>query len=81
MHEHVVEIPEVDVRQVLRQDVLNFEIELLAGVLIDLGFCLIDEGVDAGVGVVAAVGAVRRELRGVESVFEDVGVLVAADLA
>src|SRR5438105_15471908 len=36
---------------------------------------------DAGIGVVAAIGAVRREFRRVEGVLKDIGIFVAADPA
>ena len=81
VHQHVVVIPQIDVGQFVGQDALDFCVELFAGVLVEFLAGLIDQCVDPRVGEVSAVGAVGREFGGVENVFEDVRVFVAADPA
>src|SRR6266436_7351370 len=81
MHQYVVEIPQIDVRHLLSQSPLDFSIKLFAGVLVRFVACLVNERVHARVGEVAAIGAVRRELGGMKSIFKNVGVFVAADPA
>src|SRR5712691_8640185 len=81
MHQHVVEIPEINVGQVLRQDLLDFCVKLLSGVLVKLAASLVNQCIYARIGIVAAIGTVRRKLGGMKCVLEDVRVFVAADPA
>ena len=37
MHQNIVEVPEIDVRQILGEDLLDFGIESLALVLVEFG--------------------------------------------
>ena len=81
VHNHVVVVPEIDVRQIFRKNLLHLRVQLLAHVLVKFAARLVDKRIHLRIGVKAAVGAVRRELGGVEDVFEDVGIFVAADPA
>ena len=81
VHQNVVEIPEIDVGQFVGQGALDFRVELLAGVLVEFVAGLVDQRIHPRIGEVSAVGAVGRELGGVENIFEDVGIFVAADPA
>ena len=54
---------------------------LLASVLIELGARQVDQLIQTWVRIEAAVGAIGREFAGVEDVFEDVRVFIAADPA
>ena len=81
VHQHIVEIPEIDVGQVFGDDALNFVIDDFALLLVERAAAFADQLVDPRVRVEGAVGALGREAGGVEDVFEDVGVLVAANPA
>src|SRR5215469_2622300 len=81
MDEHVVEVPEINVRKILGDDLLQLGIDDFALLLVEGGAALANELIDAWVGVEGAVGAFGREAGGVEDVLEDVGVLISTDPA
>jgi hypothetical protein len=49
MHQNVVEVPEIDVRQILSQDALHLGIQRLAHIGIDLPPSFVDESVHLGI--------------------------------
>src|SRR5690348_5031331 len=62
VYEHVVEVPQINVGQVLRENTLYLVVQNLPGLGIDLLARLIDQLVDLRIGVVVAVCAIGREL-------------------
>src|ERR1022692_2339539 len=54
VHEHVIEVPQVDIRNIFRQHLLNFRVQPLADTLIGLAAGLIDHTIDPGVGIKTA---------------------------
>ena len=81
MHHDIVEVPQIDVRQVLRQNALHLGIQRLSHLWIDLAPCLIDQRVDIRIRVVVAVRPIRRKLRRVKRIFKDIRIFVPADPA
>src|SRR5208283_2318589 len=81
VYQHVVQIPQVNVRQVFRNDLLNFIVDDLALLLVDGAAALLDQLIDAQVGVKSAVGPFGREAVGSKDVLENVRIQVAADPA
>src|ERR1700690_207638 len=79
MHQHIVEEPQVDVGKVVGQDRLNLIVNRLAKGGVRLCAALIDQRVEPRVDVEAAVRPVWRKLLGVKSVFENIGIFVAAN--
>src|SRR5438105_15018833 len=78
MHHDVVQVPEVNVGQIMGQDFLYARVDFAAAGGIHFATALGDELIHFRIGVVAAVGASGSEAGGIEDVFEDVGVLVGA---
>src|SRR5215467_1840053 len=72
VHQHVVEIPQIDVRQVSRQDRLYFRIENLALLLVRFPPRLIDQVIQSRVGVETSIRALGRKLRGVKRILENI---------
>ena len=81
MHQDIIEIPQVDIRQVSRQNALHLRIKFPTLLLIEFSSRLIDQLIYLRVGIVTAVSALRGESGGVESVFENIWVLVATNPA
>src|SRR6266478_2697412 len=79
MDEHVIEKPEVDIRQVGGENRLDAGVCRLAPTGIGFRAALFDKRVELRVDIETAVSPVWREFVGVEGVFEDVGILVTAD--
>src|SRR5574340_1575856 len=81
VNQHVVQVPEIDVGQVVGQEALQLSVNLLALFWIQFAAALVDEFVGARVGIVATIGAIGRGLAGLEGVLEDIGIVVAPDPA
>src|ERR1700722_4031714 len=79
MDDDGVEIPEIECRQIAGQDLLRFNIVGAAACGVDTLRGVVEERVDAGVGIVAAVGAMRRKICSGENVAENIRLLVTAD--
>ena len=78
VHQHIVQIPQIDVRQVLGQDLLDLVVDDLAFCLIESAAAFANQFIDARIGVEGAIGALGSEAGGVEDVLEDVGIEIAA---
>src|SRR5580693_750191 len=61
VHQDVIQIPEIDVRQFLGQNALYLGIDWLAHPGIDFAAGLVNQGIYPWVRVMAAVGAIRRK--------------------
>src|SRR6516162_9081558 len=72
--DNIVEIPEIYVRQIFGEDSLNLAVNWLALCLVDFAACLVEQRIDVRIGVVTAIGALRRNAGGVKHIFEDIGV-------
>src|SRR5574340_487909 len=70
--QHVVQVPEIDVGQILGQEALQLGVDLLPLLRVQFPAALVDEFVGARVGIVAAIGAIGRGFAGLEGVLEDV---------
>src|ERR1035437_7777217 len=81
VYQHVVEIPEIDVRELLRHDLLNTAVVGFEPLPVYRGASIVDEPVDLRVGVIAAICPSGRSAGGGKNVFENVRILVAADPA
>src|SRR5437588_10554758 len=81
VHQDIIQIPEIYVRQVAGKDPLHFSVNFFALVLIELTAALRDQSVNLRIAVVTAVGAPGREAAAGEDSFKNVGVLIAADPA
>jgi hypothetical protein len=81
VNQHGVVVPKIDVRQVLRENALNLTVKVLALLLLGFDTRLVYKFIKVGVGVEAAVRAIRRELGTMKSILEDIWILVAADPA
>src|SRR5271155_2117067 len=81
VNHYVVEVPQVDVRQILGEDSLNLRVDLLACVLVRFAAGLLDERIQTRAGVIGAIGAIGGEFGRVEDVSKDVGIFVASDPA
>src|SRR5438067_863881 len=81
VHQDIIQIPEIYVRQVAGKDPLHFSVNFFALVLVKLAAALSDKGVNLGIAVVTAVGAPGREAAAGEDSLKNVGVLIAADPA
>src|SRR5215831_12643719 len=81
VHQHVVEIPEIDVWQVIGQDLLHLVIDSFALLLVKGRTAFADERINFGVGIECAIGALGWKASRVEYVLEEVRVLVSADPA
>src|ERR1039458_8380421 len=66
VHQHVVEKPKIDGRQVGGEDFLDLGVDRLAPREVGFRKTLLDQFVDSRIDVKAAVGAVGRELVGME---------------
>jgi len=77
----VVDVPEIYVREIVSDDLLDLEKDLAALVVIGSLAGFVEECVELGIAVAAAIGAVGRNFVGGEDEFEDVGVVVSADPA
>src|SRR5580692_8067760 len=66
VHKNVIEIPQIDVWQIVGQDVLHLGIERLAYAWVDGASRLINQRIQLWVGVKPAIGSVRRKFRRVE---------------
>src|ERR1039458_4605077 len=78
VYQHVVEIPQIDVRQVFCQDLLDLVIQRLALLLVQGTLGLTDQLVHSRVRVKSPVGTLGGEAAGSEDVFENVWIQVAA---
>ena len=63
VHQHVVEVPEIDGRNIVRQDLLNFGVELFADILIGLPARLVDQAIDPRIGIETTVSSAGGKLR------------------
>src|SRR5271157_6276084 len=81
MHQNVVEIPEIDVRQVYGDDLLDFIVDDFAFLLVDGAAAIADQLIHARVGVEGAVGALWSEAVRTEDMLENVGIEVAPNPA
>src|ERR1700733_3122344 len=72
VHEHVIEVPQVDRWHILRQNLLHFGIEFLARILISFALRFVDQGIDPRIGVKTPVAPrwwkVARVKNGVKNV-------------
>ena len=55
VHEHVIEVPQIYRRNIVGEDFLNLGVEPLAGILIGLTARMVDQAIDPGIGIEAAV--------------------------
>src|ERR1700750_1572838 len=81
MYENVVEIPQVNIRKVFCEDLLDFSIDQLALLLVGLCTSRGDERIQPGVRVEPAILAFWRHVVGIESILEDVRIIISADPA
>src|SRR5438552_16521593 len=81
VHQDIIQIPEIYVRQIAGEDLLYLRVDLGALALIELAAALRDQSVNLRIAVVTAAGAPGREAAGGEDSFNNVGVLIAADPA
>src|SRR5664279_1912186 len=81
MYEHIIEIPEIDVRNIAGHYLLNLGIHALANALVGCLPSLIYKVIDARVGVKPAVCTFWREAVGVEGVFKDIRIFIAPNPA
>src|SRR5271165_922500 len=81
VYQHVVEIPEIDVWQVLGQYPLNLIVDSFALLLIDGVAAFANQFIHARVGIEGAIGALGSEAVGAEDVLEDIRVQVTANPA
>ena len=81
VHQDIIQIPEIYVRQIAGEDLLYLGVDLSALALIELAAALRDQSVNLRIAVVTAVGAPGREAAGGEDSFKNVGILIAADPA
>src|SRR5271165_7124560 len=81
VHQHVVQIPQVNVRQVFRNDLLDFIVDGLALLLVDGAAALRDQLIHTWVGIKSAIGAFGRKAIGAKDVLENIGIKVASDPA
>src|SRR5207253_6152921 len=81
VHQNIIQIPEIYVRQIAGEDLLYLLVDLGALALIELAAALRDQSVNLRIAVVTAVGAPGREAAGGEDSFKNVGVLIAPDPA
>src|ERR1700692_5066172 len=79
MYQHVIEVPQIDVGNIARQDFLNFIVKFFPSILIDLAARQVDQDIDTRVAVETAVCALGRESVGVEGVFKNVGIFVSTN--
>src|SRR5260221_14574573 len=66
VHEHVIEIPQVYIWDILGQNFLNFGVELLADILIGRASRLVGETIDLRIGIETVFYAFARESVGVK---------------
>src|SRR5438270_3822354 len=76
--DHVVHVPEIQVRQIAREYLLHACVVELALGLVDRGTRRREQRVQLWIRVVASIGSARRHARRIESIAEDVGILIAA---
>src|SRR5438105_3135856 len=81
VHQDIIQIPEIYVRQIAGKDPLHFSVNFFALVLVKLAAPVSDKGVNLRIGVITAVGAAGRETGGIEDIFENIRILVGADPA
>jgi hypothetical protein len=77
----VVDVPEIYVGEIVGDDLLDLLKDLSAFVMVGSLAGLVEEHVELGVAIAAAIGAVGRNFVGGEDEFENVGVVVSADPA
>src|SRR5215469_497169 len=77
MDHHAIEVPEVNVGKLNRQDALDFSVNLLALLLVERAAAFLDQLVDTWVGIVTAIGTFGRETAGMKGVFKDIRVFIA----
>src|SRR5262249_55155582 len=78
VYDHVVEIPQINVREIGGELLLNLTIDRLPFGLIDLAASLFDPRINLWIAVEAAVGALGRKARRMKHVLKDIGILVGA---
>src|SRR5260221_13639638 len=78
VHEHVIEIPQVYIWDILGEDFLNFGVQLLADILIGRASRLVGQTIDLRIGIETAVCPSGRESAGGKGRFKNIGVLVPA---
>ena len=81
VHEHVIEVPEIDIGQIRREDVLNVAVETLASLLVSCFAGLLYKLVQLRIRVLAAIGAFGRKFVGGERVLKNIGVFIPANPA
>jgi len=77
----VVDVPEIYVREIVSDDLLDLEKDLAAFVAIGSLAGLVEERVKLRIAIAAAIGAVGWNFMGGEDEFENVGIVVTADPA
>lgn len=77
----VVDVPEIYVREIVSDDLLDLEKDLAAFVVIGSLAGLVEERVELRIAIAAAIGAVGWNFMGGEDEFENVGIVVTADPA
>src|SRR5580692_4604822 len=79
MHHDVFDVPQIDVGQVVGENALDLRVDLFARVLVNFPASLIDQRIDTRVGVISAIGAVRRELGRMKNILENVRVFITSN--
>src|SRR3974390_152136 len=75
MHQHIIQIPQIDVRQLIRNDLLHLGVNRLALLLIERRSSLANQRVHSRVRIECPVRPLRRKALRVEHILEDVRVL------
>src|SRR5215472_14041622 len=78
MDQHIVEIPKIDVGQIVREDTLDLNIVFSPLTLVRLDPSLIDQRVEPRVYVEASVCPGRWNARRVKRIFEDIRIFVTS---
>src|ERR1700751_1910919 len=81
MHQQIVVVPKIDIRDLLRDQTLKLGINLAARAFVNLPATSVNQCINSRIRIVAAIGAVRRKLLRVEDVFKNIRIFVAADPA
>src|SRR5580693_4718296 len=79
VRQYVIQVPQIDSRNVPRQDLLNFEVKTLADTLVGFSARLIDQVVETQIGIKSAISPHGRKVARMESGVKDVGIFVSPD--
>src|SRR5262249_25121551 len=81
MYQHIVVVPEIDIRDILRDETLKLGINLAARVFVNLATGPVNQPLHSRIRIVPAIGGVGRKPRRMEDVFKNIRIFVAADPA